>query len=113
MAKRASAASPRRHWTEADARRVLAEWERSGDSLEAFARSRGLVPERLAWWRKRLRAARPQTTTALTFIPCAPASGPARAAPRPASPRTPPSGPARAHHDQPVLLVADRLQPPS
>jgi transposase-like protein len=71
MAKRASAASPRRHWTEADARRVLAEWERSGDSLEAFARSRGLVPQRLAWWRKRLRAARPQTTTALTFIPAA------------------------------------------
>jgi transposase-like protein len=70
MAKRASAASRRRHWTEADARRVLAAWERSGDSLEAFARSRGLVPQRLAWWRKRLRAARPQTA-ALTFVPAA------------------------------------------
>ncbi|HEU4730645.1 MAG TPA: hypothetical protein VFT22_22265 [Kofleriaceae bacterium] len=30
-----------------------------------------MVPQRLAWWRKRLRAARPQTTTALTFIPAA------------------------------------------
>jgi len=71
MAKRPSAASRRPHWTEADARRVLADWERSGDSLEAFARSRGLVPQRLAWWRKRLRAARPEASTALTFIPAA------------------------------------------
>ena len=71
MAKRPSAASRRPHWTEADARRVLADWERSGDSLEAFARSRGLVPQRLAWWRKRLRAARPETSTALTFVPAA------------------------------------------
>ena len=75
MAKRASVASPRRHWTEADARRVLAEWERSGDSLEAFARSRGLVPQRLAWWKKRLRAARPETSTALTFVPAAVTGG--------------------------------------
>ena len=68
MAKRPSAASRRRHWTEADARRVLTEWERSGHSLEAFARSRGLVPQRLAWWRKRLRATRPEASTALTFV---------------------------------------------
>jgi hypothetical protein len=71
MAKRPSAASRRRHWTEAEARRVLADWERSGDSLEAFARSRGLVPQRLAWWKKRLRTPRPETSTALTFIPAA------------------------------------------
>jgi len=71
MAKRRSAAPRRTHWTEADARRVLAEWEGSGKTLEAFARSRGLVPQRLAWWRKRLRAARPQTNTALTFVPAA------------------------------------------
>ena len=52
MAKRPSSAVRRRHWTEADARGVLAEWERSGKTLEAFARSRGLVPQRLAWWKK-------------------------------------------------------------
>ena len=50
----------RRPWTEADARRVLAAWESSGESLAAFARGAGLVPQRLAWWRKRL------GTTALT-----------------------------------------------
>jgi len=71
MAKRRSAAPRRTHWTEADARRVLAEWEGSGKTLEAFARSRGLVPQRLAWWRKRLRVARPETNTALTFVPAA------------------------------------------
>jgi len=71
MAKRRSAALRRTHWTEADARRVLAEWEQSGKTLEAFARPRGLVPQRLAWWRKRLRAGRPETSTALTFVPAA------------------------------------------
>jgi hypothetical protein len=71
MAKRPSLAARGTHWTEADARGVLAEWEHSGKTLEAFARSRGLVPQRLAWWKKRLRGARPQTSTALTFVPAA------------------------------------------
>ena len=72
MANRRSS-SRRTHWTEADARRVLADWERSGHTLEAFARSRGLVPQRLAWWRKRLRGSRPEasTTPPLTFVPAA------------------------------------------
>ena len=68
MAKRSSSAA-RRHWTEADARSVLADWERSGDTLEAFARSRGLVPQRLWWWRKRLRELPPEAPKALTFVP--------------------------------------------
>jgi len=71
MAKRPSSAVRRTHWTEADTRSVLAEWEHSGETLEAFARSRGLVPQRLSWWKKRLRAARPPTSKALTFIPAA------------------------------------------
>jgi hypothetical protein len=71
MAKRPSTAPRRTQWTEGDARRVLAAWERSGDTLEAFARSRGLVPQRLAWWRKRLRAPRAEASTALTFVPAA------------------------------------------
>ena len=70
MAKR-PASSRRPHWTEADARRVLADWERSGDTLEAFARARGLVPQRLTWWKKRLRVALPETSTAVTFLPAA------------------------------------------
>src|SRR3954463_2343261 len=81
MAKRPSSAARRTHGTEADARGVLAEWEHSGKSLEAFARSRGLVPQRLAWWRKRLRAARPESTAR----PSAPARGLAAAAADPAA----------------------------
>jgi hypothetical protein len=68
MANRPSSTA-RRQWTEADARSVLADWERSGDTLEAFARSRGLVPQRLWWWRKRLREQPPETPKALTFVP--------------------------------------------
>jgi hypothetical protein len=69
MAKRRSTVSRRTHWTESEARRVLADWERSGHTLEAFARSRGLVPQRLAWWRKRLRASRLETSGSLTLVP--------------------------------------------
>lgn len=50
---------------------MLADWERSGITLEAFARSRGLVPQRLAWWRKRLRITPPGAITSLTFVPAA------------------------------------------
>jgi hypothetical protein len=39
---------------EVEARGVLEAWRRSGLSIEAFARGRGLVPQRLHWWRKKL-----------------------------------------------------------
>ena len=67
MAKRSSPVS-RRHWTEADARRVLDDWGRTGGTLEAFARSRKLVPQRIAWWQKRLRD-RPVAQPVLTLVP--------------------------------------------
>jgi hypothetical protein len=41
-------------WTEVEARSVLAAWKRSGLSVEKFARARGLVPQRLYWWKKKL-----------------------------------------------------------
>lgn len=53
-AKRASNEAPAKRWTEQDARRVLEEWEKSGETVAEFARLRGLVPQRLFWWRKRL-----------------------------------------------------------
>jgi hypothetical protein len=34
-------------WTEIEARGVLEAWKKSGQSLEGYARSRGLVPQRL------------------------------------------------------------------
>ena len=41
-------------WTEIEARGVLEAWKRSGSGIEKFARSRGLVPQRLWWWKKKL-----------------------------------------------------------
>jgi transposase-like protein len=43
-----------KRWSEAEARRVLAAWEKSGKSVGAFARSNGVTPQRLYWWRERL-----------------------------------------------------------
>ena len=51
-----------RRWTEENARRVLAEWEASGQTLAAFARATGLVPQRLSWWRRRLAGRAPEAT---------------------------------------------------
>jgi hypothetical protein len=46
-------------WSEVEARGVLEAWRRSGLPLEKFAKQRGLVAQRLRWWRKKLnRAAR-------------------------------------------------------
>lgn len=41
-------------WTEVEARGVLEAWKRSGFGIEKFARSRGLVPQRLYWWKRKL-----------------------------------------------------------
>jgi hypothetical protein len=41
--------------TEIEARGVLEAWKKSGQSLEGYARSRGLVPQRLHWWKTKLR----------------------------------------------------------
>ena len=43
-----------RIWTPEVARRLPAEWQRSGQSLAVFSRRRGFFPQRLSWWRKRL-----------------------------------------------------------
>jgi len=41
-------------WTEIEARGVLEAWKRSGLSVEKYARSRSLVPQRLHWWKQKL-----------------------------------------------------------
>jgi hypothetical protein len=50
MAKRAKG----RRWTAAEARSVLDAWKASGQSGAAFARSIGVVAQRLFWWRRRI-----------------------------------------------------------
>ena len=42
-------------WTEVEARGMLGAWKRSGVSIEKFAASRGLTPQRLYWWKRKLR----------------------------------------------------------
>ena len=41
-------------WSEVEARGVLEAWRRSGLSLERYANQRGLVPQRLRWWKWKL-----------------------------------------------------------
>lgn len=41
-------------WTDDDARKVLAAWQRTTKPLAAFAREHGIGVNRLYWWRKRL-----------------------------------------------------------
>jgi transposase-like protein len=43
-----------KRWTTVEASEALAAWERSGETLAAFARRLGVSAERLAWWRRRL-----------------------------------------------------------
>ena len=45
----------RSYWKDADARRVLAAWQASGESIREFARQRGLIPKRLSRWKRRFR----------------------------------------------------------
>jgi hypothetical protein len=52
--KRAADQASAGRWTEQDARRVLEELDKSGETVAGFALRRGLVPQRLFWWRKRL-----------------------------------------------------------
>jgi hypothetical protein len=40
-------------WSETEARGVLEAWKRSGLPLERFAKQRGIVSQRLRWWRKK------------------------------------------------------------
>ena len=46
----------RSYWREADARKVVGEWRRSGRSLRQFASERGVSRQRLGRWVARLAA---------------------------------------------------------
>jgi hypothetical protein len=41
-------------WSEHEARGVLSAWRKSGLPLEQFAKARGIVPQRIRNWRKKL-----------------------------------------------------------
>jgi len=61
--RRAAELGASRKWTEEDAREALAALEASGESVSAFGRRLGIVPQRLLWWRSRLKRA------TLSFVP--------------------------------------------
>ena len=68
MRKRFS--DPAGTWTDDDARRVLEEWQRSGDTIAAFARRHSVSAWRLYWWRTKLRTtAKPRAAPTLSLVP--------------------------------------------
>jgi hypothetical protein len=68
------------HWSEVEARGVLAAWQRSGLSLERYARQRGFVPQRLHWWKRKLALDAKQSARVSppTLLPVRVTSEPAR-----------------------------------
>jgi transposase-like protein len=56
-------------WSEEDARLALEEWRRSGTSIAAFARERGISAPRLYWWRKRLAVNWSRAEPVLSLVP--------------------------------------------
>ena len=55
VAGASSRAQQAERWSREQAAAVLEEWKSSGLSIAAFARERGVVAQRLHWWRARLR----------------------------------------------------------
>lgn len=62
-------------WSEIEARGVLEAWKRSGLPLERFAKQRGIVAQRLRWWRQKFQKAE------RALAPSAPPLLPVRLAP--------------------------------
>jgi transposase-like protein len=69
-----------RRWREAEGRAMVDAWRRSGESLAAFARRRGVQEQRLRYWIDRLSV--PASATPLRFHPVRLLEGP------PSPPRT-------------------------
>ena len=62
----------RKRWSTAEARPIVEAWRESGETLRTFARSRGIDPQRLWWWSRRLAGAqqRPLASPgAITLVP--------------------------------------------
>lgn len=66
MAKQAKG---ERVWTAEHARSVLEAWGESGRSGSAYARSIGVVPQRLFWWRRRLAKSGTPIPARSTLVP--------------------------------------------
>jgi len=63
-----------RRWSEEEGRFVVEAWEASGESVPSFAQRAGLIPQRVYWWKERLRRADAAkssraTPSASAFVP--------------------------------------------
>lgn len=54
-------------WSEVEARGVLEAWRRSGLSIDRFSKQRGIVAQRLYWWKQKL--ARAEAALAVGTMP--------------------------------------------
>src|SRR5687767_382693 len=69
-------------WSELEARAVLSAWRASGVSIERFAASRGIVAQRIRWWKKKLESGEPsRKSMALLPVHVVDAAQPSRGAP--------------------------------
>ena len=56
-------------WSELEARAVLQAWRASGLSIERFASQRGLVPQRIRFWKQKLGELETPKAKGTTLIP--------------------------------------------
>ena len=69
-------------WSELEARAVLSAWRASGLSIERFAASRGIVAQRIRWWKKKLESGEAaRKSMALLPVSVVEAAPPSRGAP--------------------------------
>ncbi len=64
-----AAAQAGARWSREEAQEAINAWERSGESLTAFARRHGVVPQRLSWWRKRMAIGSAPKLAPLALLP--------------------------------------------
>jgi hypothetical protein len=58
------------YWTETEARGVLGALAKSGQSVVDFARERGITPQRIYWWQKKLHGKRSEgRAKAMSLLP--------------------------------------------
>lgn len=56
-------------WTEVEGRAAIAAWKRSELSVEKFAKARGLVPQRIYRWKRKLEAQAAEPAKAMALLP--------------------------------------------